>query len=161
MQIEIVVPLTSVRDAASVAATTTSLPTCGGETGVGISQATDAPSGSMSRRTNRHPPPVLLVDGSRNANEAFPSTEKRKRVLLKTCLLCYVREKLWHNNQRQVGAGRPPARHQVVSGVTPSKSCRSGLSFWSLRIANHPGLAAILVPDSNTMEDRTRATFVA
>ena len=28
-----------------------------------------------------------------------------------------------HNNQRQVGAGRPPTRHQVVSGVAPSKSC--------------------------------------
>ena len=122
VQIEIVVPLASVRDAASVAATAASSPTCGGETGVGISQATDAPGGSMGHRTNRHPPPVL-VDGSRNANEAFPSTEKRKRVLLKTCLLCYGREKLWHNNQRQVGAGRPPTRHQVVSGVAPSKSC--------------------------------------
>ena len=33
------------------------------------------------------------------------------------------RTPLGHNNQRQVGAGRPPTRHQVVSGVAPSKSC--------------------------------------
>ena len=33
------------------------------------------------------------------------------------------RTPLWHDNQRQVGAGRPPARHEVVSGVAPSKSC--------------------------------------
>ena len=31
------------------------------------------------------------------------------------------RTPLWHNDHRQVGAGRPPARHQVVSGVAPSK----------------------------------------
>ena len=65
------------------------------------------------------------------------------------------RTPLWHNNQRQVGAGRPPTRHQVVSGVAPSKSCRFGLRFGSRQIAKHPGLTAILVPDSNTMEDRT------
>ena len=33
------------------------------------------------------------------------------------------RTPLWHNNQRHVGAGDPPDRHQVVSGVAPSKSC--------------------------------------
>ena len=33
------------------------------------------------------------------------------------------RTPLWHNNQRQVEAGRPPTRHQDVSGVAPSKSC--------------------------------------
>ena len=33
------------------------------------------------------------------------------------------RTPLWHNNQRQVGAERPLAMHQVVSGVAPSKSC--------------------------------------
>ena len=65
------------------------------------------------------------------------------------------RTPLWHNNQRQVGAGRPPTRHQVVSGVTPSKCCSFGLRFWSRQIAKHPGLTAILIPDSNTMEDRT------
>jgi len=27
------------------------------------------------------------------------------------------RTPLWHNSQRQVGAGRPPTRHQVVSCV--------------------------------------------
>ena len=65
------------------------------------------------------------------------------------------RTPLGHNNQRQMGAGRPPTRHQVVSGVAPSKSCSFELRFWSRRIAKHPGLTAILVPDSNTMEDRT------
>ena len=65
------------------------------------------------------------------------------------------RTPLWHNNQRQVGAGRPPARHQVVSRVAPSKSCRFGLRFWSRQIAKHPGLTAILFPDSNTTQDRT------
>ena len=30
-----------------------------------------------------------------------------------------------------------------------------GPRFWSRRIAKHPGLTVILVPDSNTMEDRT------
>ena len=34
-------------------------------------------------------------------------------------------------------------------------SCSFGLRFWSCRIAKHPGLTAILVPDSNIMEDRT------
>ena len=87
---------------------------------------------------------------------------------------------VWHNNQRQVGAERPPARHRVVSGVTPSKSSRFGLRFWSRQIAkhvpwldSHPGPrfqyhrgqntfvaqqskeSGILVPDSDTMEDRT------
>ena len=33
------------------------------------------------------------------------------------------RKHFGHNNQRQVGAKRPPTRHQVVSGVAPSKSC--------------------------------------
>ena len=65
------------------------------------------------------------------------------------------RTPLWHSNQRQVGTGRPPTRHQVVSGVTPSKRCWLGLRFGSRRIAKHPGLTAILVPDSNTTEDRT------
>ena len=64
-----------------------------------------------------------------------------------------------HNNQTTLGVGCPPTRHQVVSGVAPSKSCRFGLRFWqnlvSHKIAKHPGLTAILVPDSNTMEDRT------
>ena len=64
------------------------------------------------------------------------------------------RAPLWHNNQRQVGAGRPPTRHQVVSGVAPSESCWFGLRFWSRQTAKHPGLAAILVPNSNTMKDR-------
>ena len=83
----------------------------------------------MGHRTNHHPPPVL-VDGSRNANEAFPSTEKRKRVLLKTCLLCYGREKLWHNNQRQVGAGRPPTRHRgVFLELHPPKVADLGSDF--------------------------------
>ena len=49
----------------------------------------------------------------------------------------------------------PLARHQVVSGVAPSRSCWFGLRFWSRRMAKHPGLTAILVPDSNTMDDRT------
>ena len=65
------------------------------------------------------------------------------------------RTPLWHNNQRQVGVGRPAARHQVVSVVAPSKSCCFGLRFWDCQIAKQPGLTAILVPDSNTMEDRT------
>ena len=55
----------------------------------------------------------------------------------------------------QAGAGRPPVRHQVVSGVAPSKSCRFGLRFGSRQIAKHPGLTAILFPDSNTTQDRT------
>ena len=33
------------------------------------------------------------------------------------------RTPLWHNNQMQVGARRPPTRHQDVSGVAPSKCC--------------------------------------
>ena len=65
------------------------------------------------------------------------------------------RTPLWHNHRRQVGAGRPPSRHQVVSGVAPSKSCRFGLRFWSCQIVKHPGLTAILDPNSNTMADRT------
>ena len=66
------------------------------------------------------------------------------------------RTPLWQKNQRQVGAGRPPTRHQVVSGVASLKRLLIWLRFWSRRIiAKHPGLTAILVPDSNTMEDRT------
>ena len=88
-----------------------------------------------SRRTAKHPGlTAILVPDSNTMEDRTP---------------------LWHNNQRQVGAGRPPTRHQVVSGVAPSKSCSFGLRFWSRRIAKHPGLTAILVPDSNTMEDRT------
>ena len=52
------------------------------------------------------------------------------------------RTPLWHNNQRQVGAGRPPTRHQVVSRVAPSKSCRFGLRFGSRRIAKHLQVAS-------------------
>ena len=51
--------------------------------------------------------------------------------------------------------GRPPTRHQVVSGVASSKSFWFGLRFGSRWCAKHPGLTANLVPDSNTMEDRT------
>ena len=88
-----------------------------------------------SRRTAKHPGlTAILVPDSNTMKDKTP---------------------LWHNNQRKMGARRPPTRHQVVSGVAPSKGCWFGLRLWSRQIAKHPGLTAILVPDSNTMEGRT------
>ena len=56
-----------------------------------------------SRRIAKHPGvTAILVPDSNTMEDSTP---------------------LWHSNQTQVAAGRPPARHQVVSGVAPSRSC--------------------------------------
>ena len=66
------------------------------------------------------------------------------------------RTPLRHNNERQVGAGCPPARHQLFPESHPQEVADLGSDFglasW---IAKHPGLTAILIPDSNAMKDRT------
>jgi len=46
------------------------------------------------------------------------------------------RTPLWHNKQRQVGAGRPLERHQVVSGVAPSKVADSCSDFGLVGLQN-------------------------
>ena len=42
-----------------------------------------------------------------------------------------------------------------MSGHSQKVADLGWLGFWSRQIAKHPGMTAILVPDSDTMEDRT------
>ena len=69
--------------------------------------------------------PIVQLKSSRSSSltQSKSKTFIAPQILVSDSNTMEVRTPLCHNNQRQVGAGRPPTRHQVVSGVAPSKSC--------------------------------------
>ena len=91
--------------------------------GFAVSQVARSPRFQLNNRVLRRKMrwPLVFTDCSKHPG--------LKAILVPNTNTMEDRTPLWHNNQRQVGVGRPPTRHRVVSGEShPQKVADLGSS---------------------------------